>query len=130
MRLSILITQCLQHDFVAPLDDHAPLPNKLHVGAHESKRLLGTDLRVSPVAQLMTWARAQDHDKLIVLHIKDWHDPNDPSQREHLERFGEHCIQGSRGAQLVQDLDQGRAQNERVIHSIALNDFEHTTLGD
>ena len=41
MPTSILFTQCLQHDFVAPVGAHEPLPNKLHVGREEATRLLG-----------------------------------------------------------------------------------------
>lgn len=41
--MSLLITQCLQKDFVAPLGEGDPLPNLLHVGFEESRRLLGEE---------------------------------------------------------------------------------------
>ena len=41
MALSMLITQCLQRDFVDPVRRHDTLPNLLHVGAAEAERLLG-----------------------------------------------------------------------------------------
>jgi hypothetical protein len=41
---TVLITQCLQRDFVDPIGPHDPLPNLLHVGYSEAARLLGPDL--------------------------------------------------------------------------------------
>ena len=38
---TVLITQCLQRDFVDPIGPHDPLPNLLHVGYSEATRLLG-----------------------------------------------------------------------------------------
>ena len=38
---TVLITQCLQRDFVDPIGPHDPLPNLLHVGYSEAARLLG-----------------------------------------------------------------------------------------
>jgi hypothetical protein len=37
----VLITQCLQNDFVKPLAPYTPLPNLLHVGHDEARRLMG-----------------------------------------------------------------------------------------
>lgn len=126
--LSILITQCLQHDFVAPLGPHEPLPNALHVGHQEATRLLGATPSSGPLAQLMQWTRAQD--ELVVLHIRDWHDPEDPAQRAHLERFGPHCLQDTLGARLVLGLDEEVTQRdaEQFIDSTTLNDFMGTEL--
>lgn len=130
MALSVLITQCLQNDFVKPLEAHEPLPNKLHVGREEARRLMGTDPSAGPVAQLMSWAREQASDDLHVLHVRDWHDPDDSRQRDHLEMFGAHCVKGTPGARLVLDLDDdvGRRANEELVDAIALNDFQDTTL--
>ena len=33
---TVLITQCLQRDFVDPIGPHDPLPNLLHVGYSEA----------------------------------------------------------------------------------------------
>jgi hypothetical protein len=40
---TVLITQCLQRDFVDPIGPHDPLPNLLHVGYSEANRLMGTN---------------------------------------------------------------------------------------
>jgi nicotinamidase-related amidase len=127
---TVLITQCLQRDFVDPIGPHDPLPNMLHVGYSESNRLLGPEPSAGPLAQLIDWARGLASDAIDLIHIRDWHDADDPAQREHLERFGAHCIKGSRGARLVLGMDARAvaASNERIVDSLALNDFEGTDL--
>ncbi|MDE3086835.1 MAG: isochorismatase family protein, partial [Acidobacteriota bacterium] len=127
---SVLITQCLQRDFVDPIGPHDPLPNLLHVGHAESTRLLGPFPSTGPLAQLVDWARSLPEDEIDVVHIRDWHDPADPSQREHLERFGAHCVKGSRGARLVLGMDDAttRGANEHLVDSLTLNDLEGTDL--
>lgn len=74
--ISILITDCLQHDFVGPIDRFAGLPNALHVGHDESLRLLGPDPSQGPVARMVAWAHQQPDDALKVIHVRDWHDPS------------------------------------------------------
>jgi len=127
---ALLITQCLQRDFVGAIGPHDPLPNALHVGATESARLLGSDPTTGPVAQLLHWARQQAPDALSILHLRDWHDSKDPRQQAHLDRFGKHCLRDTRGAELVLDLDAGigARANERTVDSLTLNDFEDTDL--
>ncbi|GEM_PF-3259626 len=49
----VLITQCLQADFVRPLERHEAPPNKLHIGHAEARRLLGPEPDRGPLAQLM-----------------------------------------------------------------------------
>jgi len=129
---SILITQCLQRDFIEPVEANEPLPNKLHVGREESLRLMGRDPHSGPVAQILQWARLQPADKLDVIHIRDCHDDNDPLQKDHLEMFGNHCISGSHGAALVLGFDKEgeKRSNEHFVNSGALNDFEDTNLAD
>lgn len=126
----LLVTQCLQRDFIGPLAPQDPLPNRLHVGHAEAMRLMGHDPSRGPVAQLMAWARAQPVDDLDVLHVRDWHDASDPSQRDHLQAFGHHCVRDTPGARLVLDLDDQVAvrPNERYVNAIGLNDFEETGL--
>ena len=127
---TVLITQCLQRDFVDPIGPHDPLPNLLHVGHREATRLLGPEPSAGPLAQLIDWAHGLAPDAIDLIHIRDWHDPGDPAQREHLQRFGAHCIKGSNGARLVLGMDEraGAASNEVIVDSLALNDLEGTDL--
>jgi protein-tyrosine phosphatase len=47
---ALLITDCLQHDFVGPVDRFEGLPNALHEGHDESRRLLGLRVDWMPKA--------------------------------------------------------------------------------
>ncbi len=132
MSFSVLITQCLQRDFIGLIEPHAPLPNALHVGREEARRLLSPEPTRGPLAQLMQWARQQPEDDLEIVHIRDWHNPEDPQQKNHLERFGAHCIANTPGAELVLGLDSqvDARSNERFVDSLTLNDFVGTNLGE
>lgn len=123
---TLLITQCLQRDFVDPIGPHDPLPNHLHVGHAEARRLLGEIPEEGPVATLLAWARSQPD--LHLLHVRDWHDPQDPAQAEHLTHFQPHCLRGTRGARLVLDFDDHPAPNEHLVDALTLNDFEGSSL--
>ena len=127
---TVLITQCLQRDFVDPVGPHDPLPNLLHVGYSEAARLLGPEPAAGPLAQVIQWARGLPADAIDLVHIRDWHDPDDPAQREHLVRFGAHCLKGTVGARLVLEMDEcaQAAPNECIVDSMTLNDFEGTDL--
>ena len=41
MTNAVLITQCLQQDFVAPVGRYDRLPNLLHIGFGEARHLMG-----------------------------------------------------------------------------------------
>lgn len=127
---SVLITQCIQRDFVDPVRPYDPLPNRLHVGHGEAERLLGPDPKAGPLMQLMRWARQQRPEDLSIVHIRDWHDAADPRQQAHLRRFGPHCLRGTRGAAFAFDAEDAaaRAPNEHIVNAIDLNDFEGTNL--
>ena len=125
---ALLLTQCLQRDFVGPLGPLDPLPNSLHIGAEESRRMLGPVPARGPLAQLMAWADAAG-DGLAVTHVRDWHDREDPLQHEHLDRFGDHCLAHSEGAALVLNLDDAvDGQRVRRVDALTLNDAVDSAL--
>ncbi|HLP12288.1 MAG TPA: isochorismatase family protein [Flavobacteriales bacterium] len=126
MAKSILITQCLQNDFVLPLQPHDELPNKLHIGYREAARLMGENPREGMLLQLMQWAYA-DTENLTIINIRDWHDPNDPLQKAHLEQFGNHCLQHTSGAEFVFNAVRSPG-HEIVINATGMNDFVNTGL--
>jgi nicotinamidase-related amidase len=125
----VLITQCLQNDFVKPLPPYTPLPNLLHVGHDEARRLMGDDPAQRPVARFLAWALAQPDDRLRVVHIRDWHDPTDPSQREHLAHFGPHGLRGTDGAAFAFPSLPAAGKQVVTVDGDALNDFLHSNLG-
>jgi nicotinamidase-related amidase len=124
---SLLITDCLQRDFVGPVGRYESLPNALHVGHDESLRLLGANPEEGPVARMMAWAHRQPDEALRVVHIRDWHDASDARQREHLEQFGAHCLAGSPGAAFVFPLDDAApGKRLELVDATTLSNFEGT----
>ena len=126
---SLLITQCLQNDFVQPLGRYDPLPNQLHVGFDEARRLIGANPAEGPVALTMQWAYQQPAEALTLIHIRDWHDPHDPFQAEHLRQFGAHCLMGTAGANFAFP-ETNPQRPVTIVDSFSLNDFVDTSLAD
>jgi len=126
---NILITQCLQNDFVQPLIPGEPLPNKLHIGHNESRRLIGENIRTGPLGHFMAWADSQPASQLTCIHIRDWHDPNCPQQASHLKQFNAHCIQNTQGAEFIfNSILSNNISTSNIINSTTLNDFIGTSL--
>eukprot|EP01087_Luapelamoeba_hula_P018930 TRINITY_DN6185_c0_g1_i1.p1 TRINITY_DN6185_c0_g1~~TRINITY_DN6185_c0_g1_i1.p1 ORF type:complete len:939 (-),score=88.84 TRINITY_DN6185_c0_g1_i1:55-2847(-) len=131
--LSVLITQCIQNDFVSLLNPADPLPNRLHIGHSEAERIVGRNPEsgVGPLSQIMQWARAQPKEELLILHIRDFHDPTDKEQAQHLAKFGPHCLANTEGAKLVLSLEDNMQDNEKFVNcstGIGLNDCKDTNL--
>ncbi len=126
---TILITQCLQNDFVKPIKKFDSLPNQLHIGSRESKRLLGETPDEGMLLNMMKWAYSQPQEELKIINIRDWHDPNDPKQQKHLNRFGHHCLQESEGAELVFEKERKEGRDV-MVNASGLNDFVDTGLMD
>ena len=125
MTKSVLITQCLQRDFVAPIAPGEALPNLLHIGHVESQRLMGEGGN-NPVARIVRWAEQQPENTIQFIHIRDWHDETDLHQQPHLAQFGRHCIANTPGAEFVFEHTSGT--DHHIINSTTLNDFDNTGL--
>ena len=123
---SILITQCLQNDFVQPIGKYEKLPNLLHIGYDEARRLMGIHDDDGPVDLFMNWANQQSDDDLEIIHIRDWHDDKDPLQKEHLNIFGNHCIKNTQGAEFA--FNDNSSKTVQLVNATGLNDFIGTDL--
>ncbi|MHC5019294.1 MAG: isochorismatase family protein [Planctomycetota bacterium] len=130
MPTALLITQCLQNDFVKPIGRFDPIPNRLHVGYAEAQRLMGANPAEGPVARVMQWAYAQPDEELRVIHIRDWHDPADPVVRAHLDQFGDHCLQGTPGAEFAFPVPESHTKQVDLVGAFTLNDFQGTNLAE
>jgi hypothetical protein len=122
---ALLITQCVQNDFVRPLSAGEPLPNLVHVGRAAADRLCGP---TGALIGFLEQAHAVDPDRLAILHIVDSHDVE--RHKQHLALFRPHCLQGTEGARLVgrtSELAAGRP-NTHMIPAGDLNDFEDSSL--
>ncbi len=129
MNKSVIITQCVQNDFVKPLGKYDQLPNLLHVGYEESKRLMGFNPKEGPISLFMDWAYSQPEDELDIIHIRDWHDKNDSEQEQHLAQFGDHCIMDTDGAEFAFAPDN-KNRKIKIVNSRGLNDFIGTDFED
>jgi len=127
MSKAILFTQCLQNDYCKPIGKYDPIPNLVHIGYEESVRLMGLTPKEGPVANVMRWAYEQRDDDLEIIHLRDWHDPEDENQKEHLELYGDHCIQYTDGSRFAFHLDK-YPRLATIIESLQLNDFVNTEL--
>ncbi|MEO8001612.1 MAG: isochorismatase family protein [Arenimonas sp.] len=126
---SILITDCLQHDFVGPVERFEGLPNALHVGHDESLRLLGPQPEEGPVMRMLAWAHQQPDADLKVIHVRDWHDSKDPLQIEHLSQFGSHCVANTPGADFVFPLEAAcKEKHIDIVNATTLTNFIGTDL--
>lgn len=124
---AILFTQCLQNDYCKPIGKYDTLPNLVHIGYEESVRLMGLTPAEGPVANTMRWAYSQTDEDLEIIHLRDWHDPEDENQKEHLELYGDHCIMFSEGSRFAFHLDK-YPRLATIIESLQLNDFVNTEL--
>lgn len=130
MTKAALITQCLQNDFVRPIGRYDPLPNLLHIGFEEARRLMGDTPDQGPVAHIIDWAYRQSADQLHLIHVRDWHVADDPLQRSHLEQFGQHCLCDTEGAKFSFDIPEHSENNPTIINSLTLNDFRDSQLDE
>lgn len=127
MQKSILFTQGLQNDFVKPIGPYDKLPNLLHIGYEESIRLMGLNPMEGPIANTMKWAYSQAEDDMEIIHIRAWYDKDDPLQKKHLDKFGDHCIALTDGARFAFKLDK-YPRLTTIIDSNSQNDFLDSEL--
>src|SRR5262245_15606649 len=129
---ALLFCQCLQNDFLEPPpgdagEDWTP-PNKLHVGRDEALRLVGRDPKTGPLVRAVSaCARAEN---VRMIHIRDWHDPDDPNQRPELDFFGDHCLMGTRGSRFIDAIEAFSRDRRRaaVVDAGGLNDLHDTPI--
>lgn len=125
---SILITQCLQKDFI---DLNPPSPNKLNLGLRMIKMMRGDlergeDRLSDVIKQVYT---APGNGNIIKIHIRDWHNQMDPSQQDELNYFQPHCLEDTSGAEFSGSLhDFANTGEIEPINSPFLNDFAETSL--
>lgn len=125
MPRALLLTQCVQNDFVRPLAAGETLPSLVHVGRFEAERLCGP---AGALAGFLRAAHAVDPRDLAIVHVADAHDAR--AHAEHLALFRPHCLAGTPGARLVdpvEDLAAARPDTHRVAAG-DLNDFEESGL--
>ncbi len=127
---SLLFCQCLQNDFIAPLREGEAPPNKLHIGWEEATRIVGPDPATGPLVRAVSACAEAENVRMV--HIRDWHDADDPRQQPELKFFGNHCLVGSPGARFIDVLEAYSRDRRRaaIVDSTGINDFEDTPLAE
>jgi hypothetical protein len=122
---SVLITQCVQNDFLRPLAEGEPLPNLVHVGRLAAERLCGP---AGALVGFLEEAHAAPPEELAIVHLVDRHDA--VAHAVHLARFRPHCLAGSEGARLIAPIDALASSRERTLEVAGgdLNDLEDSRL--
>ena len=128
MKESILITQCLQNDFTKLIGKFESIPNLLHIGYDEARRILSEKVEDGPVTTVMDWAYHTPRENLNIIHIRDWHNPDDPREKDHLDQFGKHCIHNTEGAEFVFAKSILPNREHHIVNASGLNDFVDTNL--
>lgn len=98
---NILITSSLANDMIQPVSREDNLPHRLHIGYLEAVRLLGEDWKTGPLMSFLKWCEQAPERDLSIVHVRDWHDYADPLQKQELEKFGPHCMAGTKGAEFI-----------------------------
>ncbi len=96
MPLSVLVTLDLVRDFIGVFPEGEPRP-RVHIGDVEARRILGEQPDDGPLARFLRACHARSGAGLKVVHLRDWHPPDDPE----FERYGPHCVEGTPGAAFV-----------------------------
>ncbi len=96
MPLSVLITLDLVQDFIGPFPEGQPRP-RVHIGDEEARRILGERPEDGPLARFLRACHARAGGALKVVHLRDWHAPDDPE----FARYGTHCVENTPGASFV-----------------------------
>lgn len=113
---------CPQRDFIGRLAAEQEPPNRLHVGHRGVERLRGAqdgrDLFVETTRRFY----GDDAEHVQVVIDEDWH----PRSWWEFDVFGEHCIKGSAGAQLVGGLETYRWHaRTHVLRANSINVAAH-----
>ena len=109
---------------------------RVHVDYDESRRLWEGDKLRQFIRDLMNKASESNSDdnsglEYQCIHLRDWHDHTDESQKGEMDLFGPHCIKGTYGAKFVSPLDeliQKHYDFNVVINSNSLSSFDETDL--
>lgn len=97
---------CPQRDFIDRLDEGQERPNALHVGFDGARKIRGAGDGPDPFVDttMRLFADTPETARVEVIIDEDWH----PRSCAEFPIFGEHCVKGSEGAQLVGELEELR----------------------
>ena len=90
--------------------------------------MVGDDPKAGPLVRAVSACANAENVRLV--HIRDWHDPNDPRQRPELDFFGDHCLIGSWGARFIDAIEAYSRDRRRaaVVDAGGINDLHDTPI--
>lgn len=108
----LLVTECLQEDFLRPLGPGEAPETRIHPGRAAALRLMA-----ELPAVLGAFAAAQRRSgRHAAVHVRDFHLPGNEKDAEHFAAFGPHAIAGTPGVELVEAVREALdAPGTRVI---------------
>ena len=109
---------------------------RVHIDYDESRRLWEGDKLRQFIRDLMNKASESNSDdnsglEYQCIHLRDWHDHTDESQKGEMDLFGPHCIKGTYGAKFVSPLDELIQEHHDfnvIINSNSLSSYDETDL--
>ncbi len=110
--------------------------HRVHIDYEESKRLWEGDKLTQFIRDLMRRASESNSNdnsgfEYQCIHLRDWHDPTDETQKGEMDVFGAHCIKGTYGAKFASPLDQlikDHPEFNVILNSNSLSSFDETDL--
>ncbi|MFW9988163.1 MAG: isochorismatase family protein [Candidatus Odinarchaeota archaeon] len=110
--------------------------HRVHVDYDESQRLWEGGKLSKFIQDLMHKASESNLNETSgveyqCIHLRDWHDQTDESQKDEMDLFGPHCIKGTYGAKFIAPLNeliQTHHDFNVIINSNSLSSFDETDL--
>lgn len=109
---------------------------RVHIDYDESRRLWEGDTLPQFIRDLMKKAsesKLNENSGLEYqcIHLRDWHDQTDETQKGEMDLFGPHCIKGTYGAKFISPLNELIQEHHDfnvIINSNSLSSFDETDL--
>ncbi|MHA1491669.1 MAG: hypothetical protein ACTSRI_18690 [Promethearchaeota archaeon] len=110
--------------------------HRVHIDYDETKRLwegekVNQFIKDSMNKANKAFENENSNEEYQFIHLRDWHDQTDITQKEELDLFGLHCLKGTYGAKFVSPLNELIEKYHEfniVINSNTLSSFAETNL--
>jgi len=110
--------------------------HRVHIDYNETKRLWEGNKLSQFIRDLMKKASESNSNENAnteyqCIHLRDWHDLTDDTQKGEMDLFGPHCIKGTYGAKFISPLNeliQEHHQFNVILNSNSLSSFDETDL--
>jgi len=123
----------------SPLSYHRILEkykHRVHINHNETMRLWQGGRLNKFIKDLMNQADQTNRNEFSnieyqFIHLRDWHDLTNPSERGELDHFGPHCIKGTYGSKFAFPLNESIKEHPEfntILNSNSISSFDETDL--